>query len=777
MTTAATWLKTPSKAFLNRAKAGRFTRIARVMSGEIDGFGANVERVIIDPSGQACTDGKTIWVPETLHDDEAYNAIMQEAILAHESAHHRYTDFVAWNGQVVEKIKRGEVDPMLHKFTNMLEDARINHLFGQDWKGSKRKMDFTHEVFMAQHRENTTDDSPPAQQAMVAMMSECIAGAPHWSTNEQVVAFMDKVRPYLFNAVKQRDTSAVIRQAKRLLQLFRDEFDEDPETDNSDFSGLGDDDLSTSDVERASDAQQAQGRQPQDANRNRFQDYQPPQPKADTDDESADQQDSTGQSTGETEDGDNSDGSSGGSQETDEDGEDGTGSGEGSGEESEDGEGEGSGSADGDSEGDEADGSGEGSSDELTDDTEDGDGSGTGGAGGEDDFGEDIGQSCEGEGDGDGATGEGDETGPVVPGDGQDGDPRDGWEDTTDTSSGAQTEDFAENWSDLINRAEQDMEDDLANAYDFQHDFDTEMEESTSAVDEGRYRDSRYDQHDLKVTAGVRDFQNRIENLDSYTSHYDATARAGRGSIRAITKEITRRLKGSDPRYDGGMKSGRLNPKQAWKFGHSDFDASKVYQKKSDPVEVTASAIVLIDASGSMGSGAGSCASHASNAAVIYSEVFRGLGFDYEIIDFNTGWSDGTTMRVRKAFGTRLTRMEKACISAPFSGSANADGYAVQWCLDRLNTRDGNRLLIVISDGQPSGSSPEGVSSSEHLIEVTNDAQKSCPGVGLLGVGIAGMDCSDYYPNAVSVNNLTTIGQETLPTLRRMLKKIIPKRG
>ena len=37
-----------------------------------------------------------------------------------------------------------------------------------------------------------------------------------------------------------------------------------------------------------------------------------------------------------------------------------------------------------------------------------------------------------------------------------------------------------------------------------------------------------------------------------------------------------------------------------------DFDSSRAYMKRADPVDLTASAIVLIDASGSMGGGDGS---------------------------------------------------------------------------------------------------------------------------------------------------------------------------
>jgi hypothetical protein len=728
MTTTATTQKTPSAQFLNRAKARRFHRIAKVMSGEIHGFGAKVERVVLDPS-KACTDGKTIWLPTQMHDDDRYNTVMQEAVLAHECAHHRYTDFVAWNNNVVAKIKKGEADPLLHKMTNMLEDARINHLFGQDWRGSKKMMDFTHGVFMAQHKEQTTDESPAAQQAFVAMMSECIANEEHWFTTPKVVEFMDEVRPTLLNAIQQRDTMNVIRQARRLVKMFRAAFSEDPETpNNSDLGeGTSDDNLSNQDIERAAEAQEKQGRNPEEAGRDRFQDLQPPKPRpSQSQDESEDEADN-----------ESGDSTATGDEQSDEDSDDSSDS---------------------------------GSSDEVGDDSgEAGEGGDDGESGDADSDATESG-SADGESDGDADS---------------DGDSSDTDSQTGDSEIGAGKDalsgqdcvgEFEEEWADLLDSATDALDDDFSNAFDIEHDFNSDMDASTESVDETSEIDSQYGDHTIEVTAGVRDFHRRMDNLDSYATHYNNVARAGRGAIRSITKEITRRLKGSDPRYEGGARSGRLSSKQVWKFGHSDFDSSRVYQKKTDPADLVASAIVLIDASGSMGGGDGSPAAHAANAAVIYSEVFQSLGIDYEIIDFNSNYS-GTTMRVRKAFGSSATRMERACIAMPSSGSVNADGYAVQWCLDRLNTRSGNRLLIAISDGSPSGQSPSGLSSSQHLRSVTDSADTHCPGVGLLGVGICNQDTSPYYPNAVSVTNLSTIGQETLPTLRKILKKMIPKKG
>ncbi len=128
--------KKASQGALDRQMQRRFLHVARIMSGELDGFGAKVSKIDINNQNRACTDGKLVSIPADLDEDPRVNLIMQEAVLAHEVAgHHRYTDFVAWNNLVVQEAKAGRCDPMLHDFTNIIEDARINHLLGQDFPG------------------------------------------------------------------------------------------------------------------------------------------------------------------------------------------------------------------------------------------------------------------------------------------------------------------------------------------------------------------------------------------------------------------------------------------------------------------------------------------------------------------------------------------------------------------------------------------------------------------------------------------------------------------
>lgn len=706
MTTQADTLSEARQAALDRAKALRFKRIAKVMSGELTGFGANVQKIVIDKHGRACTDGKTVWIPQHLHDDPRYNAIMQEAILAHEVAgHHRYTCFQTWNTKVVQPIQKGQEDPLLHKFVNMLEDARINHLLSQDFAGSGKRLDFTHKVMMQDHKKNTVD-ADEATQAFVAMMTECIVHEPHWFSNQMVVDYMDEVRPLLNNAIRQPSTSKVVKQAHRLLKIYRDTFSNEPDADN-----LSDDDLSPAQVEQAAAEQEVQGNNAEQVSRQRFQDMKEVE-KADPSEQDAQSDEGEGDAGESSENGDAE------SNEADADGE-----------------GEGEGEADAD-----ADADGEGSASES-------------------------GEDGEGDADADGdADGEGE-----VSESGEDGD-ADGDTQESEGGIGAGNEDLTDDdWADLLTQIEGDMADDESVADDIEdgHAPTDTTSNNDFRVPEGINQTSD-NQHEIAVIAGAKDFHQRW-NLDKYSRHYNRVAKENKSLINRVAKEMQRRLKGSDPRYDTGERRGRINPKDAWKVADREQDSSRIFMQKKAEDQISGHAILLIDASGSM---SGSRAQYAADAAVVFGEVFATVGIDYEVIDFCSS-GNRTNMRVRKAFGADANAAEKACVASPYSGAANADGYAIEWCLNRLNKMGGNRMLVVISDGAPAGASPEGMNDAEHLIHVVANAPKA---VGILGIGIAGCDTSRYYDNAITINDISRLAQESMPTIRRMLKKVVPRR-
>jgi len=719
-------------AAMDRALGRRMLHIGRIMATDSNGMGTRVKSVTIDESGRACTDGENVWIPSSMGNSPEQNLIMQEAVLAHEIAgHHRYTDFTVWNNEVVKKIKNGTEDPLLHQFVNCLEDSRINHLLSQDFPGSGKRMDYTHAVFMARHKANTTDLSPLKQQAMVAMMSETIAHEAHWFTTPEVVAWMDENRALMQNACSQPDTRGVVKQAKRVLASFRNAFPDD-EIDpnmNGGYDGNSGDAAertsaefeTESDIERAAQAQQQNGGEPEKVSKNRFNDKKQKLEKSL--DEQKEKQQGDSSPGGDSGDAEGDEGALGGDEEIDGDGD----------------------GAEGGMDGEAGDESGEGGDGDC-----DGDGAG------------------EGDGDGEGAgdepaEGEADGQGDEIDSDSDAGNGF-GGEDFNPHGDAENMDEFDELWAELQGDARSSLDSMDREALDEQIHHEDDISRSLGEVDHERIT---VEGHSLEIVAGATDmfqydYEYNSQQLINGNERYNGVKDENRSGIQNLVNEIKRQLKGRNSRMERGLKRGRVTNKDIWKVNQT---GAKMFQRRAIPKKVDASAIILIDSSGSMGGRKSACA---ADAAVVFSEVMHAVGVDYEVIDFCTG--RGTTMRVRKALDSTLGETEKAVISNPTSGGCNADGYAVQWCLDRLRTRQGAKMLFVLSDGQPTDGGPGGIHAGEWLRRVIGNAGKD---VALAGVGIQSDAVTNYYDNCIVVQDARELAGKMLPVMRGMLNKLV----
>ncbi len=715
-------MREPNPHAAIRARANTLNRLARVLSGEQEGIGRAVKKVVLDPRGRACTDGSTVWVPLVMDEDAKMNRLMQEAVLAHEAAGHlRYTNFSAWE-KVGDKIKEGEEDPILHTFTNIIEDARVNHLLAQDFPGSGRRLDATQDYYMAKHREMWAEsgvtDENRRQAALVAMMTEAIAHQPHFFTEDEALcAFMDEVRDEMVRAMTRRNTNEAIKSARRVLAVFRIHFPEDAAEDSELFGmpqsaeadGLTMDDMSPEEIERmAKEQRKASTASPTDAPSSRFKDL---KEKMDEVKEAAQKaaeaakKSSEGQDTTDGND-DAQDASEGGS----------AGDGEGTDGEGTDGdEGEGqTGSGD-------ADGEGEGSM-TLTDGEGEGEGHGTMMVAptSSDEIGE----------------GESHETMSSDEG---------GW----GRSAVCLEELFAE--------MESEMDAENLEALRIEDRDNADRNAAMAEAIEGMHFPAG---EQVTVTHSTEEMLRRGEVVvDDAAASYDRIKADHATQVTTLVNQM-RRLLTSENRPEQGQKRGRLDTRRLWVSQTSD----RLFTRRNDTGDADVNALILIDASGSM---SGPRSKRASEAAVVLTEAMSRIGWAVEVVDFNSGWKD-TAIRVRKAMTAPVNRYTKAAIATPFVGSSNGDGYAVQWSLDRLSAFKGHRLLFVISDGQPAGPSPNGMTEEEHLISVVQNAPRD---IGLFSIGIDGMDTSAYYPHSASCN-ADGLAQAVLPVLRTMVRRI-----
>ena len=742
-------VKNPERKFITKSRVRTLNRVATVMSGELVNVGTPVKKVIVDPRGRACTDGESVWIPLKVHDDERVNRMAQEAILAHEVAGHlRYTDFGAWK-KIGDQIRLGHEDRMLHDFTNILEDARVNHLLSQDFAGSGKRLLATQRIFMQRHRDawagKTTNEIVPRQAAIIAMMTEAIAHEPHFFNHvPEVVAYMDEVRSICATAISQPNTAQVIKQAKRMLKVYRTHFPEDAVDDqdafgmpqSGDAEGIMTDDMSPEEIEKMAKKQEQKNANPEEVSRQRFQDL---KKKMDELKEASENAQKAQKESDATEDAhESNDGSEG--------------EGEGDSEES------GSGAGDSDEEAD-GEGAGEGDS---GDDAGEGSESGSEGEG-DAEGGSDTSETNDGEGDASSASesategGESDEAGEET----------DSGSDSMDAGGdrGIDTSDIDmdEMWAEI--QAELDAE--RQDAFDLQKDFSDEVDASQDDSDvidpsfETEFDDSG---HRCEITHTTQSFIDRGDiDTDALAAGFMDIVANNKSSITTMVNEMKRLLKGANNKHVRGLKRGMLDSKRI-AFHQTN---NRLFMRKSDPQRAEANVMILIDSSGSM---SGSRAENAARAAVVFAEVFDKLGWGCEVVDFSS--SRNTAIRVRKQMKAPLNNITKAAIRQPTAGGCNADGYAVEWCLNRLEKFSGNRMLFVLSDGQPAGPSPPDMDCDTHLRTVVANAPKD---IGLFSVGIDGMDTGAYYDNAVINRNNADLVKDCMPVIRKMVRTVKAK--
>ena len=701
----------------DKARAARLTRFARIMGGKTAEGVPIAQQVILNDEGKACTDGKKVWIPRTMHDDEIMNLAMQEAILAHEAAGHlKYTDFGAWE-RMCKQIKEGDEngkDPLLHHIVNIMEDARVNHLLGQDFAGSGKRLDMTQEHFYEKHCEmwagKGEDETNDRQGALIAMMSECIINKPSPARSTDIDSFMDEVRPILKTAVGQPNTRSVIIQSERILKVYRTYWPRDTETEDagkgrgrgdggSEYEWIEDqdagdvmgDDMSMEEIQKTAEECRSKGIKSEDVGRSRFRDL----------------------------------------KDAEEEGSEGEGEGEGEGESGEDGEGEG----------------------------------------------------------GDKEAGDAEDDGPVQRGDHSDyseidmGDIGDSeghdFDEEFDGLSDSESE-VGELWGDLKSELGEALEDEKTEAFEIRADDEAEKEAADGGDDEIMEAGLDDYSHEIHIQARPGEIVDNLPDDGAEArERYDAIVADNRAGIETLVGELRRTLESRTNAVTRGKRRGQVDQRNLWKHRTN----SRVFMVEDRPNKPHAAVSLLIDASGSMGRGVGSRAFYATEAGIVLAEVMDKLGFSFEVVDFNSMWGGRqdrahgrggagySMMNVRKPFEGRMNTISKAAIATDHTGNENSDGHAVDWCIKRVQKQDAtHRFVFTISDGQPAGPAPADVATpAAHLKRVI----ANCPeDVEIFSVGIAGMDTSAYYDNAVSVSNTQELADKMLPVLRKMLGRM-----
>lgn len=198
-------------------------------------------------------------------------------------------------------------------------------------------------------------------------------------------------------------------------------------------------------------------------------------------------------------------------------------------------------------------------------------------------------------------------------------------------------------------------------------------------------------------------------------------------------------------------KKGRLNTGHLHRVVNGHVD---VFKTRTETKLVNSAVSVLVDSSGSM---SGKLYEQACAAGVLLGEVLSAVGVKVEIAGF-TDWGRSQLVHdIHLPFGARMDRElvlgSMYRLSSRLSG--NADGENVLIAYDRILKQDvDRRVIIVLSDGEPSGCS--GFDEAEFLRKALAliKYESKFTNTHVWGVGIGGSNAVErFYENHIVVND------------------------
>lgn len=222
-------------------------------------------------------------------------------------------------------------------------------------------------------------------------------------------------------------------------------------------------------------------------------------------------------------------------------------------------------------------------------------------------------------------------------------------------------------------------------------------------------------------------------------------------------------------KYTTGWRSGRLDTGRLTDVLRGKDD---LFRRKEPVMLVDSAVSLLVDSSGSM---SGRPFEHACASALMLAEALQGIKVSVEIAGF-TEFGSGPKDLVHDLwlpFGQRFVRenvlKEMGKISSCLSN--NVDGENILYAYNRLMTQKQTRkILIVLSDGEPAGSGPEGrtIGPGQFTKNVCEsiEADKRCL---LVGLGMSGYSPDRFYKNAYHVE----YGEALEPVLLKIVQDAV----
>lgn len=280
-------------------------------------------------------------------------------------------------------------------------------------------------------------------------------------------------------------------------------------------------------------------------------------------------------------------------------------------------------------------------------------------------------------------------------------------------------------------------------------------------IDVADYARNRFSAPKLAVQA-------ENENLKEY--YQRAVTPGGAGFASRVRQKLQIRSK---DKFEYGVKRGHLHQSSLYRATIKDAPGinERVFKRKivSDTLDTCVQ--VVVDSSGSM---LGDKYGHAMVSAELLNEAIGNvLAMPLEIVGFTDGHTltarRNPLMYVHRDFDTKrlpkenlIERMSKVALAS------NPDGDCINWAYDRIRRRrEKRKVMIVLSDGQPSCSRPGDICwYTEKVVKQIHDSKA----VEIVGIGIMDMSVKGIYPEHYVINDAGELEQALLKLIDKKVR-------